>query len=292
MQGFTERNPVALTVYYLSITVPMMFCMDPVLLTVGFFSGFSLLLLTDRKLRPASLLLYFLIPPISAVLNGLMNHGGVTVLFVLNDNPVTKEALLYGLTAGLMLSAVLLWFRSFSAVMTTDKLLYVFSRLSPKLALILSMTLRYIPLYRRQAQKTREANRAIGLMSDDSFLDRLRGGLRVFSAMVTWALENGVVTADSMTARGYGSGKRTRFSLFFWHGGDTVLTVFILLAAVGTALAMAGGYLGYTWYPRILSPAPTAAGIGAYVLFALAAFLPSILEGGAGLRWRSFVSQT
>ena len=103
-----------------------------------------------------------------------------------------------------MIVSVLYWFRTLTHIMTSDKLLYLFGSVSPKLALILSMTLRYIPLFRSQIRKTQQAQKALGLYKEDSIPDNIRGGIRIFSVMVSWALENGVITADSMTARGYG----------------------------------------------------------------------------------------
>ena len=41
--------------------------------------------------------------------------------------------------------------------------------------------------------------------------------------LLDFQLENGIITADSMTARGYGIGRRSRFSLFRWRRGDALL---------------------------------------------------------------------
>ena len=281
MRRFSDHNPIAVCVYYLCVTAPLMFCAQPVLLAVGLVTGGALLALTEEDLRLRSVWFYLAVPLASMILNPLFSHGGVTVLFVVNDRPITLEAAVYGLVMGGTISAVLLWFRSFSAVMTTDRLLYVFGAVSPKLALILSMTLRYIPLYRRQAARTRSARQAVGLMREDSIPDRLRSGMQVFSAMVTWALENGVITADSMTARGYGTGRRSRFTLFFWRREDW------LLMALGLALALSliPAGLGWVWLPAIQPPAPTLWNRLGTAEFAILAALPAFLEGKERLRW-------
>ena len=44
--------------------------------------------------------------------------------------------------------------------------------------------------------------------------DSVRSALRVFSIVVTWSLESGLITADSMRCRGYGLPGRTSFSLY------------------------------------------------------------------------------
>ena len=89
-------------------------------------------------------------------------------------------ALIYGAAAGGMIVTVMYWFRSFTAVMTSDKLLYIFGSLSPKLALLLSMALRYVPLFGHQAHQVSRSQQALGLYKEDNLIDRMRGGMRVF----------------------------------------------------------------------------------------------------------------
>lgn len=93
-----------------------------------------------------------------AVTNPLFSHNGVTPLFYLNGNPVTLEAFVYGAAIAVMVVGVMLWCRCYSAVMTSDKFLYLFGRAIPKLALVLSMALRFIPMFKR-GSFTRSAER-------------------------------------------------------------------------------------------------------------------------------------
>ena len=135
---------------------------------------------------------------ILALANPLISHNGRTVLFVLNNNPVTLEALLYGVNSAASMVGALYWLFCFTQMMTSEKLLYITGRLSPKLSLVLSMALRSVPMYKAQAKKISGAQKAMGLFSDDNIIDDIRGNLRIFSALATWALENGIITADSM----------------------------------------------------------------------------------------------
>ena len=82
----------------------------------------------------------------AALVNPAFVHQGVTLLAYLpSGNPLTRESILYGLAAGCMLGAVALWFSCLSAVMTSDKFIYLFGRVIPALSLVLSMTLRFVP---------------------------------------------------------------------------------------------------------------------------------------------------
>ncbi len=291
MRTFSEYNPAAVAVYFLAVIGIAMFCLDPILLFLSLLGGIFYQI-ARKSARPLKTHAYFLLLFLLSVLvNPIFSHNGVTVLFVVNDSPITLEATVYGAVAGLMILAVLYWFRAFTQIFTSDKLLYLFSRLSPKLALILSMGLRYVPLFGEQARRIRETQTALGLYKDGNVVDRFRGGVRVFSVMVTWSLENGIITADSMTARGYGLERRTHFSIFRFRRGDWLLlgTTITLTAVCLTALAL--NPTPFTCYPAILWPPLSPLTAAAYGSYGLLAFLPTILEAKEALKWRSLLSK-
>ena len=286
MRAFAEHNPIAVAVYFLCAAGVAMFTMDPVILVLSLAGALALCLHRRGGGHGLALLLFLA----TALVNPLVSHRGETVLFVLNHNPITLESVLYGLAAAAMVLAVLYWFGSFSAIMTSDRLLYLFGALSPRLALILSMALRYVPLFGRQLRKTRQTQQALGLYRDESLVDRWRGEARVFSVMVTWALENGVITADSMTARGYGTARRTHFAAFRFTWRDGLLTMLSLLLA-GVAFAAAAGR-DFAFYPVIAAEAPTTLTYFGYAAYGLLALLPLIIDGKEALKWRCLHSKT
>ncbi|MBR4080752.1 MAG: energy-coupling factor transporter transmembrane protein EcfT [Clostridia bacterium] len=288
MRRFHEHNPIAVTAYFLCASGVAMMCMDPLLLLTALAGA---LCCHGLMCAPGSARTHLFSLGLFAVMtlvNPLLSHNGATVLFVMNHNPVTLEALLYGAAAAGMVTAVMYFFRAFSHVMTSDRLLYVFGGLSPKLALVLSMALRYVPLFGQQTRKVRQTQQALGLFREDNIIDGLRGEARVFSVMTTWALENGVITADSMTARGYGTGRRTRFRLFRWTARDTLLLC-LTLVLTGLTLWGAAGR-GFTWYPRITAPPMTTQAAAGYAAYGLLALLPVLYEGKEAIRWRCLMS--
>lgn len=189
------------------------------------------------------------------------------------------------MTAALMILCVLCWCRAFSLIMTSDRILYLFGRLSPRFALLISAVLRCIPLYAQQVSRLQMTQRALGLYREGSIADSIRAKCMIFSQLVTWALENGIVTADSMAARGYGIGKRTHFHLFRFRRGDALLMLFSLLPAAVVFSARAAGRLGCTYYPVYTAPAPSVHALFAYLCGALLALIPFVLETGELLRW-------
>ena len=286
-----SRHPGAVCVYFLCAALPAVFGINPVTGGICLVSGIVLFLTLRGVSAWKETLIYPAVVLGSGILNPLFNHNGRSVLFFLNRNPVAREAVLYGLVMGLIIAAALVWSRCFTLVMNTDRLLTLTGALSPKLSLILSTALRYIPLLRVQTERTREAQRGLGLIREDNGFDRIRSGLRVFDGMVTWGLENGIVLADSMTARGYGSGRRTRYRLYPWESRDTRMTV-LSLAALGLLLwAHFSGKIGYTWYPELVAPAPGAAGYTAYAVYGILCLGGAILEIKDRIKWKYLQSK-
>lgn len=290
MKAFGDYNPITVFVCLMSAAGVCMFSTDPLLLLLSLLGAAALFFARHGFGAWRSCWWYSLIFLLSLILNPLFNHNGMTVLFVLNNNPITLEALCYGAVMGIMIVGVMWWFLSFSGIMSSDKLLYLFGSVSPKLALILSMTLRYVPLFRRQAVKTHQAQKALGLYREDSIPDTLRGGMRVFSVMVTWALENGVITADSMTARGYGVGKRSHFAIFRFRKEDALLLAASVLLTGITLAGLGLGAVGWAFYPRLTAPDFSALSVVSYVAYGLLCMLPATLEILEAFKWKSLRS--
>ncbi len=283
MRRFADYHPAAVAFALLSAAGIAMFRLDPILIAIALAGSLLTCLAVGTfgnwRLHGA-MLLFFLA---ASLINPLVSHHGVTVLVVLNHNPVTLEALWYGVAAAGMIAATFHFFRAFSAVMTTDKLLCLFGGFSPKIALLLAMTLRYVPLFRRQWGEVQRAQTALGLYREDDLWTRGQGGLRIFSVMTTWALENGVVTADSMAARGYGVGKRSRFTLFAWRKGDVLL---MLSALFLTALTLWGlAEHSFDFYPMIRMAQLTPRAVTGFTAYGLLTMLPALIQAKEAARW-------
>jgi len=168
--------------------------------------------------------------------------------------------------------------------------MYLLGGLWSGLALLLSMTLRFVPLFGRQAGRINSAQRAMGVYREDNVVDSAKSGMRVFSILTTWALENGITTADSMRARGYGSGRRTSYTLYRFRLGDGILTAAAMALTGICAAGLLTGALTYNFYPSIGKLPSTPMAAAAYTAYGLLAFIPTIIETEAKLRWRSLRS--
>ena len=232
---FYDCHPAVNFLYFAMVITFSMCLMHPVCLLFSLVGAmwYTARLRGGRALRGY---LRWIIPMMvmAALVNPAFVHQGVTLLAYLpSGNPLTLESILYGLAAACMLAAVALWFSCLSAVMTSDKFIYLFGRMIPALSLVLSMTLRFVPRFKRQFQAVAQAQRYMGRDTANGFLrQRTRNALKVFSIMVTWSLESAIDTADSMRSRGYGEPGRTAFSIYRFDDRDRGLLLWLLFCGV------------------------------------------------------------
>ncbi len=291
MRRFEEFDPVAVTVWFFSVTGVAMFCGHPLLMAISLAGAVLFFVVRNGAKHGRSHLFFVLLFAVLALANPLISHNGATVLFVVNDRPVTLEALLYGVNSAAVIVGVLYWFRSLTQIMTSEKVLCVAGTVSPKLALVMSMALRSVPMFARRAKQVSDSQKAMGLYSEDNIIDDIRGHMRVFSIISTWALENGIVTADSMAARGYGTGRRSQLRRFRFTAADAVLMLVTLALLAVTAAAIAADSLAFTFYPRIDINVNGTLGICGAAAYGALVLLPIFIETEVSLRWRYLQSK-
>ena len=287
MNGFGSYHPIVLFTYYILALCFSMVSMHPVLILTSLAGGFLLYGAQNgwRKLL-SELGFFFLLFVLMSIANPLFIHNGETILFFMNDNPITLEAMIYGSMASLMVVGVLLWCRCYGSILTTDKFLYLFGKLIPKLGLILSMAFRFIPLFKQQIRKISQSQKTMGLYASDSITDKVGGGVRVFDSLVAWSMENSIDTADAMKARGYGLPGRTNFTLFRFHKRDGVLLGVMGALAVSIFICFGRGDFSFYYYPYVAHIGKDTLSILRYLLVLLFMCIPGILELRECITWR------
>ncbi len=220
--------------------------------------------------------------------NPLVNHDGERVLTTVFGRPYTFEALLYGMVIAGMLIAMLMWAGCYNAVMTSDKFMTLFGGVIPTISMLLLMVLRLVPNMIRKIGQLAGARRCIGRGAAENATRREKAvdSLNVVSALLTWALEGGVITADSMRSRGYGTGKRTAFRMHAMTGQDIcLLTIMGALAAAITALILRGGTAAN--YTPVMDITPVTGGyLWGFLAYGCFLSLPTVLYIKEAVQWR------
>lgn len=228
-----------------------------------------------------------------SLLNPLFNRSGSHILFFYWNRPYTMEAIAYGAALAGMMISVVIWLACYNEVMTSDKFLYLFGRLAPSITLILTMVLRLVPSYKNKVLQLNSARRCIGKGSDTGTKkEELEHSVVLLSTLTSWALEGSVITADSMRSRGYGSGKRTTFSLYRFEKRDkALLAVMVLLAGI-LIFCLMHGAASVTYTPEFeiqsFQDFYVKAGVAVYAVFLA---IPSAVNIWEELRWRSLRSK-
>lgn len=208
------------------------------------------------------------------------NHFGVTALFRNSaGNMITLQAIVQGTVIAVTVSSVLLWFSCVNAIITADKTVYLFGRISPHLSLFLAILLRMVPRIRKEAQRITTAQCCIGRgPGQGNPLERVRNFLRIVSMTITWAIDSLVTASDSMNARGYTLKGRTAYSLYRFGHRDGAL-VLVLLALFAAALAAAKlGQTNMLCNPVFSLPDVTALSVFFYTAYAGFCLLPAVLQ--------------
>jgi len=288
MNEFKMYHPLVNFSYFAYVLGLACTGMHPLMLALSLFCSFLYMCIINGKKALHSLA--FLLPAmiLTSLINPLFNHEGMTILGYLPDgNPLTSESIIYGLCAAASLVSVLCYFSCFSSVMTSDKFMYLFGKVIPSLSLILSMTLRFVPLFSERLKKTAEVQKCIGKGLDEKGVFRkIKNALRILSITVTWALENAIDTADSMKARGYGTGKRTSFSNYRIEKRDIAVLLYILFLGTYVIIGNISGQTDFSFYPVIKSTPITMYSISVFVSYFLLCMTPVIIELWEVRKWK------
>ena len=111
-----------------------------------------------------------------------------------------------------------------------------------------------------------------------SMHQRVRSALRVFSIVVTWSLESGIITADSMRCRGYGLPGRTSFSLYRFDRRDGAVLAWLAFCAVYLLGGGLAGGLRFRYYPMVLTAPVTPLTASFFTVYALLCLTPVLLH--------------
>ena len=285
---FAGCHPAVNFLYFALVLAVTMFCLHPAVQLVSLLCALGYALrLSGRKAVSLSLRVLLPMMILAIVVNPAFNHAGTTILTYLPDgNPLTLESILSGFSAAVLLAAAVVWFACYSAVMTSDKFVYLFGRVIPALSLVLSMTLRFVPRFTAQLHTVTQAQRCIGRdVSSGSVLKRMHAAVTIFSILITWSLENAIETADSMKSRGYGLPGRTAFSIYSLDRRDKDLLAWLCICGAYLLCGALCGGLNWRWYPTVKGAPVNALTVSFFLCWLALCMTPLALDLHADRVW-------
>lgn len=286
--GFEACHPAVNFIFFASVLWGSVYFQHPVFLAIAWLCAFAYSV--RRAGRKAVVFNLCLLPliVIFALYYSAYHHFGVTVLrknFI--DNNMTLESLIYGLVIGLRFATVCMWLEALFSVVSSDKVIYLFGKVSPRLSLFLTILLRFLPRLSREAGRINLARRGVGRgAGQGSPFQRLMNCLEIFSMLITWMISALALESDSMRSRGSLLRGRTAFSLYRFDNRDRAFVISLFTCITLTLMGVILGS-GKMWYnPRIVWRPLNAIGILTAAGYLVLCLMPLGLELWTDYRFR------
>lgn len=221
------------------------------------------------------------------------NHFGVTNLSVnFIGNAWTLESLIYGGVIAVKAAGVCMWMICVHSVVSSDKVIYLLGRVSPRLSLLLSLILRLVPRVRRRCSRVEEARRCVGRsIRQGNPLRRAVNLLREISIVITWTLEDLEGSSESMKSRGVALRGRTAYSIYRFDNRDRS---FVIALFAGFTVMTMGVLLDQTktlYAPEILINPVSPLSFLFYAVYAVTCLLPFFLQLFGERRFRRLMEK-
>lgn len=293
-RGFRSFHPFLLLVYYIVVIAGITLQQHPVFLSVGFILILlTVFILNEREaLKKWSKMIFFL-SLFVLILTPIFNRNGEIVVFEVFSREFYLEAIIQGLMVAITLSSILALFTTFNSVITSEKFLYLFSRWFPRWTMILMLALRFIPLFRKRLADIQDVQETKGMSIKHGIIRaRARNGMFLMQILLNYSLEEAMQTADSMSARGYGLGKRSKYRFFPWKSRDTFglvyLVIFSLIIFTGWQLDQSVLIFNSSFKPFKVEP-----NMSPYLIaWTLLISLPIWAEGKELMKWQLLQRKT
>lgn len=278
--GFEKCHPAVNFIYFSAVIAGTILFNHPIFLLISFVCGF--LYSIKRNGWKAFVFNAILIPLIAAfaLYYSNFNHFGVTVLRQnMIGNNMTVESLVYGFALGVTAAGVLMWFSCIYSVFTTDKVVYLFGKVSPRLSLFLAILLRMVPRIKREGKKINTAQRGIGRGANQgNVFQRLRNSIRILSILITWTIDSLTLASESMRSRGSSLRGRKAFSIYRFDNRDRAYVIGLFVCLTLTMMAVMLKQTDILYDPRIIMTPITAMSYLFYTGYALLCLMPLGLE--------------
>lgn len=278
--GFERCHPAVNLIYFAAVLTGTALLQHPVFLLISFLCacaysmkrGGSKSAVFDLCMLPAA--------AVFALYYSSFHHFGVTVLRQNQiGNNMTLEALVYGLVLGLSAAGICIWMVCVYSVFSTDKVVYLFGRASPRLSLFLAISLRLGPRIKREAVRIHTAQQGIGRgIRQGTLWQRLKNGIRIFSMLITWTIESIAAASDSMRSRGSSLRGRTAFSIYRFDNRDRAYVIGLFACITLTLMAGILKETDMTYDPKILWEPVTPMSVVFYIGYAVLCLMPLGLE--------------
>ncbi|NMA86355.1 MAG: energy-coupling factor transporter transmembrane protein EcfT [Tissierellia bacterium] len=286
--GFSSLHPLPSFLYYLGAIILIMTFYHPIFLLSSLLILIVINLIQDGGEKLNSYKKFYIFMGIIIILiNPIISSRGKTVLFYLFDRVITLESLVYGICTSISLISIMVLFLSYNLIITDDKFMYLFSDILPKTSFLIMMTMGFVPLLKRRAEEIDTVQKLKGgEKKSNSFKEKIIEKMKILNILLIWSLEESIIRARSMRARGYGVvNKRSFYFNYRMDKLDIFVLFFIILSLFTLIFSWNKGIIHYEIYPKVSPIEFNLKTSLFFILYILYLGIPIIIEGMDRVKW-------
>lgn len=252
----TIIHPAVYVLYYFILIIFAFLYNDPYYL-ISFLILISVLIALQGISQEFKSIIKFFIPMsiLIIILNPLTSHVGTTQIYIVGNFSITLEALVYGILMSVSLLIILLVFSSYNRAVSYQEMLYLFSKRFPHISMVIIMALRFVPLLSCRLTEVNKVSRFNEKKTTngkgESRIEKIKKTANMLAVVVSWSLEESMLTAKSMKARGYGIKRRTNYLSYKIQRIDYIFFLFIGITVMISIFGLLEGYGRIEVYPTI-----------------------------------------
>jgi len=194
------------------------------------------------------------------IVNVIVVNRGATILYrgprlpVIGRIKITVEALAFAMGMGIRLLIIISGFCFYTYTIHPDGVLRLFSKWGNKSVLVITLATRLFPLMIEDYRRISEVQKCRGVkLNSGRWYERAKNTLPIFSVLLLSSLERSFQLAESMHARGYGSGNRSSYKKDYYRPRDYLILISVCLGILVGLWSFSKGLSTYKYYPRLQS---------------------------------------
>lgn len=192
------------------------------------------------------------------VINNFINPMGATVIWggfwwpLTGRVNLTLEAVIFSLVMALRLLIVYSAFFFYNKAVDPDRALSLFSRAFPRSTLLAALAVKSIPYLGMQLKRAAEIQQCRGVCyKKGNLVARVKNRIPLLKVIFLTSLEDSFNLGESIHARAYGSGPRTRYRSLNILPADFLILAGAVWAAAALVWTVSGGWGSFEFFPRL-----------------------------------------
>ena len=164
IKSFKESHPIVLFSYFLSIIVISIIQRNYYLIVLITISAIIVDYFYNKRDFLKDMKYFLVLVLLVTITNPIFVMEGKDIIYQNSFITVTRQALIYGLVFGMLLSSMLLWFKVMKRCISDSHIVYLFGSILPTLGLVISMSFNIInklKIFFKKRQKTKVSHVAL-----------------------------------------------------------------------------------------------------------------------------------